>query len=74
MALLNAVDLGFDVWTNAYRGSKYNQKHLTLDQYENPEQYWNYSMNEQADYDMPAAVDYVYKQNDEKKIYVLNSA
>jgi len=31
-------------------------------------------MDEQADYDMPAAVDYVYKQNDEKKIYVLNSA
>ena len=31
-------------------------------------------MNEQADYDMPAAVDYVYQQTDNQKIYVINSS
>ena len=31
-------------------------------------------MNEQADYDMPAAVNYVYQQNNHQKIYVLNSS
>ena len=31
-------------------------------------------MNEQADYDMPAAVDYVYKQNNNQKIYIINSS
>ena len=36
--------------------------------------YWDFSMNEQADYDMPAAVDYVYRQNNNQKIYVVNAS
>ena len=58
--LFNIIDMGFDVWTNAFRGPQYNQGHVTLstDSFE----YWNFSLDEQGLYDLPAAVDYIYKQ------------
>ena len=58
--LFNIIDMGFDVWTNAFRGTQYNQGHVTLstDSFE----FWNFSLDEQGLYDLPAAVDYIYKQ------------
>ena len=66
------IDLGFDVWTCSFRGPEYNQGHVSLspDSFE----YWNFSFNEQGLYDMPAAVDYIFKQGSGQKIYVFNSS
>ena len=59
LQILNVVDLGFDVWTNSFRGSRYNQRHVTLDN--QSAEFWNFSLDEFAAYDLPKAVDYVYR-------------
>ena len=66
------IDMGFDVWTCAFRGTEYNQGHVSLST--SSFEYWDFSFDEQADYDLPAAVDYVYKQGNGQKIYVFNSS
>ena len=59
LQILNVVDLGFDVWTNGWRGARYNQSHVTLDP--QSAEFWNFSLDEFAAFDMPIAVDYVYR-------------
>ena len=60
MHMLSIVDLGFEVWTNSFRGTRYNQQHLSIT---NPAEYWDFTYDELADYDMPVVVDYVYNQS-----------
>ena len=60
MHLLSIVDEGFEVWTNSFRGTLYNQQHLSIT---NPGEYWDFTYDELADYDMPLVVDYVYNQS-----------
>ena len=72
LQIFNMVDFGFDVWTCAFRGPEYNQGHVSLSptSYE----YWDFSLNEQGLYDMPAAVDYIHKQGNGQKIYMFTSS
>jgi lysosomal acid lipase/cholesteryl ester hydrolase len=48
---------GFDVWCGNNRGNKYSQKHLRL--HPDSEEFWNFSIDEFARYDLPAMVDYI---------------
>lgn len=52
---------GYDVWLGNVRGNCYSQKHITLTTTD-PE-YWNFSFDEHAKYDLPAMLEYVLKNS-----------
>jgi lysosomal acid lipase/cholesteryl ester hydrolase len=54
------ADRGYDVWLANARGSKYSQKHAHLSSSQN--EYWKFSIDQYAQFDVPAVVDYVLEQ------------
>ncbi|KAJ3093207.1 cholesterol esterase [Quaeritorhiza haematococci] len=48
---------GFDVWLGNFRGNHYSNKHKHLKP-DDPE-YWHYGIDELANFDIPAAVNYI---------------
>ncbi|KAI7901394.1 Alpha/Beta hydrolase protein [Cokeromyces recurvatus] len=57
---LYLVEHGYDVWMGNARGNKYSQSHLTR----NPknDDFWEFSINEFAMFDMPDTINYILKQ------------
>lgn len=64
------VDLGYDVWLGNNRGNKYSRKHLKYSVSDH--QFWNFSLDEFALYDVPDTVDYIlsHYQQGSKLTYV----
>ncbi|KAI8889909.1 alpha/beta-hydrolase [Backusella circina FSU 941] len=54
------VNRGYDVWMGNARGNKYSQSHLT----KNPkdDDFWEFSIDEFAIFDLPGTVDYILKE------------
>ncbi|XP_044516276.1 lipase member J-like [Gracilinanus agilis] len=65
------ADAGFDVWMGNSRGSTYSLKHATLST--NSTEYWAFSFDEMARYDLPASIDYIVKKTGQKIYYVGHS-
>ncbi|CUM68248.1 uncharacterized protein PRCAT00005969001 [Priceomyces carsonii] len=59
-------DLGFDVWLGNNRGNKYSQKHLYYKL--NSEEFWNFSLDEFALFDIPNSIDYILKETGESSL------
>ncbi|KAI8096736.1 Alpha/Beta hydrolase protein [Halteromyces radiatus] len=57
---------GYDVWLGNARGNKYSQAHLKLSA--NDVQFWNFSLNELAMYDLPDIIDYILKLTGRKDL------
>ncbi|XP_072050943.1 gastric triacylglycerol lipase-like [Amphiura filiformis] len=51
------ADNGYDVWMGNIRGNTYSKKHKHLT--EDQEQFWEWSIDEMAKYDLPAMVDHI---------------
>ncbi|XP_047477840.1 lipase 3-like [Penaeus chinensis] len=51
------ADDGYDVWLTNARGNRYSRAHQTLDP--NDFNFWDFSWDEIADFDLPATIDYV---------------
>ncbi|XP_069981838.1 lipase 3 [Penaeus vannamei] len=51
------ADLGYDVWLGNVRGNVYSRRHVRLSP--NQREFWDYSINEIARYDVPAMLTYV---------------
>ncbi|EGV63199.1 cholesterol esterase [Yamadazyma tenuis] len=49
-------DLGYDVWLGNNRGNKYCQKHTFL---RKPEDFWDFSIDEFAMFDIPNIIEYI---------------
>jgi hypothetical protein len=76
---LELVNSGFDVWLGNTRENSFGRKHIKL----NPEtpEFWKFSLDEVAEYDIPAIVDYISEckekesngklSNEEKKIFLI---
>lgn len=59
-------DLGFDVWLGNNRGNKYSQKHLSYSL--SSEDFWNFSLDEFAIYDIPNSIDYILETSGKSKL------
>ncbi|KAM3393762.1 triacylglycerol lipase 2 [Capsicum galapagoense] len=65
------TDNGFDVWISNTRGTRYSRRHVTLDP--NDPEYWNWSWDELIVHDLPAVIDFIFKQTGQKIHYVGHS-
>ncbi|XP_076932341.1 triacylglycerol lipase 2-like [Bidens hawaiensis] len=70
LALILA-DNGFDVWIANTRGTSYSRRHVTLDP-DKPE-FWNWTWDEIAAFDLPAVIAYIFQQTNQKVHYVGHS-
>ncbi|KAI3909147.1 hypothetical protein MKW98_012884 [Papaver atlanticum] len=65
------ADNGYDVWVGNTRGTRYSRRHKNLDA--SFPLYWDFSWDEMAQYDLPAYINFVYKQTKKKINYIGHS-
>lgn len=60
---------GYDVWLGNNRGNKYSHKHI----HKKPtnEDFWDYSLDDLARYDLPSMIDYVLAQTGAKTLTLI---
>jgi len=61
------ADAGFDVWLGNVRGNTYCKKHITFPTTSG--QFWTFSWEQMAKYDLPAMVDYALKKTGQKQLH-----
>nr|CAD7396178.1 unnamed protein product [Timema poppensis] len=62
-------DEGFDVWLGNFRGNTYSREHVRPDIPHHV--YWNFSMHEMGQYDIPAMIDYILKISGQKHLQIV---
>ena len=70
--LTRTVDEGFDVWIISTRGTTYSNEHEFLDP--QSREYWSFSFSEIGSQDIKAAVDVIYNDNGQRKIYLIGQS
>jgi len=62
-------DAGYDVWLGNNRGNKYSHKHI----HKKPthEDFWDYSLDDLARFDLPSMIDYVLAQTGAKTLTLI---
>ncbi|KAL9272770.1 Triacylglycerol lipase 1-like protein [Drosera capensis] len=65
------ADQGFDVWVGNVRGTRWSHGHASLS--EKDKEYWNWSWEELALYDLAEMINYVYLTTNSKISYVGHS-
>ncbi|EPY49914.1 triglyceride lipase-cholesterol esterase [Schizosaccharomyces cryophilus OY26] len=60
------VDQGYDVWLGNNRGNKYSRQHLRFDSTD--VDFWNFSIDDFAHYDIPDTIDYILKTSEQKQL------
>ncbi|XP_052014600.1 tear acid lipase-like protein [Apodemus sylvaticus] len=61
------ADAGFDVWLGNSRGSNNGRKHVRLDP--NSKEFWDFSFDEQIEYDIPATIDFILNKTRQTQLY-----
>lgn len=65
------ADNGFDVWMGNNRGNVYSRNHSTLNPDERNGPFWDFSLHELGNYDIPAMIDHVLNVTGEEKLYLI---
>lgn len=68
------ADEGYDVWLGNCRGSIYSVNHTKFKPFgslKNQKKFWNYTLHEIGDYDLPASIDYVLNHTEQQKLHYL---
>ncbi|KAI6172610.1 AB-hydrolase associated lipase region and Alpha beta hydrolase fold-1 domain containing protein [Aphelenchoides besseyi] len=61
------ADAGFDVWLANSRGNNYSRDHTRFDP--QSAQFWNFTFDEMAKYDLSASIDFVLKETQQSSLY-----
>ncbi|KAL6740892.1 hypothetical protein Aduo_014200 [Ancylostoma duodenale] len=61
------AEQGFDVWLGNMRGNIYSKEHVALSSESND--FWKFSWEEMAEYDLPAMIDYVLNETEQTSLY-----
>jgi len=61
------ADAGYDVWIGNFRGNTYSRNHIHLDP--NGFDFWQFSWDEMAEFDLPAMLTYVLNYTEEDRIF-----
>lgn len=62
---------GFDVWVGSTRGTEFSSKHEYLDSNKFDSDYWDFSLDDSAEYDLPASINYIKEKTGVSKINYL---
>ena len=60
---------GYDVWLGNYRGNGYSREHTSLDPAQ--KEFWRFSWDEMAKYDLPAMLNFTLAHTGKEKIYYM---
>jgi len=64
------AEQGYDVWLGNYRGNSYSRGHVSLNA-DTDNEYWQFTWDEMAKYDLPTELDYVLEKTGKEKIYYI---
>ena len=64
------AEQGYDVWLGNYRGNSYSRGHISLNA-DTDNEYWQFTWDEMAKYDLPAELNYVLGKTGKEKIYYI---
>ena len=62
------TDLGYDVWLANNRGTIFSTDHISKDSGDLNGDYWDFSMDENVMYDLPANIEYIKKYTGAEKV------
>ena len=63
---------GYDIWIGNSRGTIFSLEHETKNPDDYNGDYWDFSMDENVFYDLPASIDYIKKKQIKKKYILLD--
>ena len=61
------AEAGYDVWLGNFRGNNYAREHLTYKP--SDKEFWSFTWDEMAKYDLPALLNYTIEHSGKEKIY-----